>query len=151
MTTPGAKKLLLVEDDETLRHLLAEQLTALDEFDVFLAMDGAGALAAVAAQSFEAILLASRLPDMDGGAVCAALRADGVDCPILLMVAEGDPDVAGCSDRLVKPFRIGALLASCASTPARPVAMTRPCASGPMNSVPSPASCGPAKTARKPA
>ncbi|MEC4594162.1 MULTISPECIES: response regulator transcription factor [Nitrospirillum] len=111
MTTPGAKKLLLVEDDETLRHLLAEQLTALEEFDVRQAAQGATALAAAQAVSFEAILLASRLPDMDGAAVCAALRQAGVDCPILLMAAEGEPDVAGCSDRLVKPFRIGTLLA----------------------------------------
>ncbi|MBB6253636.1 response regulator transcription factor [Nitrospirillum iridis] len=102
---------MLIEDDETLRHLLAEQLTALEEFDVHLAGDGAAALAAARSHWFDAILLASRLPDMEGSAVCAALREAGTDCPILLMAAEGEADVAGCSDRLVKPFRIGALLA----------------------------------------
>ncbi|MEE3626274.1 response regulator transcription factor [Nitrospirillum sp. BR 11752] len=111
MTTPGAKKLLLVEDDETLRHLLAEQLSSLEEFDVRQATDGATALAAAQAETFEAILLASRLPDMEGAVLCAALRQAGIDRPILLMAMEGEPDVPGCSDRLVKPFRIGALLA----------------------------------------
>ncbi|MDE1148963.1 MAG: response regulator transcription factor [Azospirillaceae bacterium] len=113
MTTPGAKKLLLVEDDETLRHLLAEQLTALEEFDVCLAATGADALAALDSGPFEAILLDHSLPDLDGATICARLRQAGVSCPILLMMPEGEvpPDTVGASEHLAKPFRIGTLLA----------------------------------------
>jgi len=111
------KRILLVEDDEALRQSLAEQLNLLGEFQVEEVGSGADALERVRAGRFGAILLDVGLPDMDGRDLCRSMRQEGVRCPILMLtVAGSDADTiqgldSGANDYIVKPFRLGVLLA----------------------------------------
>ncbi len=111
----GARKLLLVDDDQALRQSLAEQLAS--EFETFQADSGAGALAVAQGERFDAILLDVGLPDMDGRDVCRKLREAGVTVPVIMLTAaaaEADTITgleAGANDYVTKPFRLGVLLA----------------------------------------
>lgn len=113
--TPG-KRILLVDDDATLRQSLAEQIELLEEVGTAEAGDAAGALMLVRSTPFDAILLDMGLPDMDGRELCRVMRREGVRCPIIMLTTAGDDadadpgDDAGADDIIVKPFRIGVLL-----------------------------------------
>jgi DNA-binding response OmpR family regulator len=64
---------LVVEDEVDLSHVMRDRLKA-DGHDVVLAGSGAAAMAAVAKQVPDVVLLDWMLPDMDGLAVCRRLR-----------------------------------------------------------------------------
>src|SRR6476660_727908 len=110
---------LLVEDDETLRASVARGLRE-QGLQVTTAADGAAALAAAGGgpdTRFAAVVLDIGLPDSDGRDVCAALRARGIDVPVLFLTARDQlHDVlsgfaAGGDDHMGKPFHVSELLA----------------------------------------
>lgn len=107
--------ILLADDDAALRQTLTEQLRLDPEMVVREVDSAAAALAAARAERFDAALLDSGLPDLDGRALCRALRAEGLDGPVILMTApaDADEDPAGCgaTESIAKPFRLGVLLA----------------------------------------
>lgn len=111
------KKILLVDDDEDLREALGEQLVATEEFDVFEAPDGAGAMQRVREGLFDLVILDVGLPDTDGRELCRRMRKQGVKCPILMLTGQdSDADTilgldAGANDYVTKPFRFPVLLA----------------------------------------
>src|SRR5271154_333642 len=111
----ASKRLLLVDDDATLRQSLAEQLTP--EFETIQVDTGAAALAALQSARFDAVLLDVGLPDVDGRQVCRQMRDNGTQIPIIILTAaagEGDTITgldAGANDYVTKPFRMGVLLA----------------------------------------
>jgi DNA-binding response OmpR family regulator len=116
-TANSGKRILLVDDDVTLRQSLAEQLGLHEEFvtvEAGLATDG---LALATADGFDIILLDVGLPDMDGRDLCRLMRRNGVKCPIVMLTgAAGDADTilgldSGANDYVAKPFRLGVLLA----------------------------------------
>ena len=117
MTAATGKKILLVDDDDTLRESLGEQLRLHEEFITEVAETGAKAIEIAKAQHFDAILLDVGLPDMDGREVCRIMRRNNVSCPIVMLTAaESDADTilgldAGANDYVTKPFRLGVLLA----------------------------------------
>jgi len=108
-------RILVVEDDPDLRALLAQGLREAG-YDVVQAMDGAGALRAVA-DAPDAVILDIGLPDADGRDVCQALRARGMRAPVIFLTArDAVPDLlsgfsAGGDDYLSKPFVLAELLA----------------------------------------
>jgi DNA-binding response OmpR family regulator len=111
--------LLLIEDDDILRHSLAGQLTGQESIgNVAQAATGKEGLALAAAQTaFDVIVLDIGLPDMDGRDVCRELRASGVLSPIIMLTgADSEDDTvtgleAGANDYVTKPFRLPVLLA----------------------------------------
>ena len=111
------KKVLVVEDDETLRAVLANQLEMHEDFEVVQTGLGAEALEIARASTFDTILLDITLPDLDGREVCRILRRNGVAAPVIVVTAStNDSDAilsldAGANDVVTKPFRIGVLLA----------------------------------------
>jgi len=113
----NGKKILIVDDDAELRGPLGEQLRLHEEFEIAEADTGAMALEAVKNDYFDAILLDVGLPDMDGREVCRLMRRSGVKIPIIMLTgADTDADTilgldAGANDYIVKPFRLGVLLA----------------------------------------
>ncbi|SDG24718.1 DNA-binding response regulator, OmpR family, contains REC and winged-helix (wHTH) domain [Limimonas halophila] len=117
MASVQGKKILLVDDDETLRESLAEQLGLHEEFATLGAGTGSDAIEIAKSQHVDAILLDVGLPDMDGREVCRVLRRNNVSCPIVMLTAaESDADTilgldAGANDYVTKPFRLGVLLA----------------------------------------
>jgi len=111
------KQVLIVDDDETLRKTLAEQLELHEDFVPFEAADGKAALDLVKEHHFEVILMDVGLPDTDGRDLCRLMRRQGVKTPIIMLTAHGsDADTilgldSGANDYIPKPFRLGVLLA----------------------------------------
>ncbi|MEH6545115.1 MAG: response regulator transcription factor [Sneathiella sp.] len=115
MTT--GKKILLVDDDNSLRETLAEQLDLHEEFITMQADNASSALEKIKTNHFDLILLDVGLPDMDGREPCKLIRKAGIKAPIIMLTAQdSDSDQilgleSGANDYVSKPFRIGVLLA----------------------------------------
>jgi DNA-binding response OmpR family regulator len=113
----SGRKILIIDDDEALRHSLAEQLQLHEEFAAAEAGTGNEALESTKTQYFDAILLDVGLPDMDGRELCRVMRRNGVRAPILMLTgADGEADTilgldSGANDYITKPFRLNVLLA----------------------------------------
>ena len=116
---PNRRPILIVEDDETLRNLLAEHLDETNEFVVTPVPDIEGADRVLADEDahFDAIILDIGLPDGDGRDYCARLRRNGHSMPIIMLTgAVEETDVvrgldSGAVDYVAKPFRAAELLA----------------------------------------
>ncbi|WP_025885980.1 response regulator transcription factor [Asaia prunellae] len=116
---PGPRPVLIVDDDDTLRQLLVEQLKLEGEFEPIQAASVAEAKEKLAVPDVrvDTILLDVTLPDGDGRDFCAELRRQGVRMPIIILTGSDDEtDVvrgldAGANDYVAKPFRIAELLA----------------------------------------
>ncbi|MER7761655.1 response regulator transcription factor [Streptomyces sp. NPDC097619] len=108
--------ILVVEDDPQLGPALVRGLTA-EGYRVELAADGRRGLERALAGDHAVILLDVMLPGINGYRICAALRAAGLDTPVLMLTAkDGEHDEAegldtGADDYLVKPFSSLVLLA----------------------------------------
>ncbi len=113
----GTHHILLVDDDQDLRSVLALQLQLYEEFATAEAATAAAGLAAVRENHYDLILLDVGLPDMDGRDLCRLMRKHGVKAPILMLTAQDtDSDTilgldAGANDYVTKPFRVAILLA----------------------------------------
>src|SRR5512133_4339915 len=119
-TIGAVAEVLVVEDDDALRGAVARALRERD-LVVTTAADGAGALAAVGSgpdTRFAAVVLDIGLPDSDGRDVCQALRARGIDIPILFLTARDQLHdllsgyAAGGDAYLTKPFHVPKLVVS---------------------------------------
>ncbi len=103
------KKVLLVEDEESLARLVSLQLKTYG-FDVDLAFDGQMALNKIFNQNYEVILLDRMLPNGSGLEVLAKIRSEGVKTPVIFVTALNSPDhiieglEAGADDYVTKPF-----------------------------------------------
>jgi len=111
------KQVLIVDDDDTLRKTLAEQLELHEGFTVLTAADGRHALDLLKEHHFEIILMDVGLPDTDGRDLCRLIRRQGVKSPVIMLTAhDSDADTilgldSGANDYIPKPFRLGVLLA----------------------------------------
>ncbi len=109
-------RVLVVEDDEAIAHAVVRALRR-DGHDAVRVGAGATALALVARESFDLVLLDLGLPDLDGLSVCRELRHLDPELPVLMLTACADElEVivgldAGADDYVTKPFRMGELLA----------------------------------------
>jgi len=109
-------RVLAVEDDEELRVLLSRGL-AEEGFAVDTVASGAAAIERVARTQPDVVVIDVGLPDTDGRDLCQALRARGVQTPVLFLTAR-DALVdriagfdAGGDDYLPKPFAFAELVA----------------------------------------
>jgi len=111
------RRILLVDDDGTLRQSLAEQLRLHEEFGTAECETGAAAIDQCKSHRFDLVLLDVGLPDMDGREVCRILRRNGVTSPIIMLTgADTEADTilgldSGANDYITKPFKLGVLLA----------------------------------------
>lgn len=109
MTDTDAMRVLVVEDDDVVAAALRRGLSA-EGFDVDVASDGDTGVWMATEHEYAAIVLDVMLPGRNGFRVCADLRADGNDTPILMLTAKsGEYDEAegldaGADDYLTKPF-----------------------------------------------
>ncbi|WP_371535530.1 response regulator transcription factor [Streptomyces sp. NBC_01023] len=113
--TAGCGRVLLVDDDISIRRSLGRGLR-LNGFTVDLADGGRSALAKVADEAPDVVVLDISMPGLDGIGVCRHLRAAGNDIPVLMLSAldEVADRVAGLQaggdDYLVKPFALDELV-----------------------------------------
>ncbi|HYE58148.1 MAG TPA: response regulator transcription factor [Rhodothermales bacterium] len=115
MLLPATRRLLLVEDEPSLRLPLGDRLRA-EGYAVTAAPDAATALVAEPA-AFDLVVLDVMLPDASGFDVVQTLRRRGSDVPVLMLTARDallDKVLGlklGADDYLTKPFAIEELLA----------------------------------------
>jgi len=108
-------RILVVEDEEHLAEVLADNLE-LEGWKTEIVHDGEAALAAVRRAEPDLVLLDVMLPKKDGFQVCAELRAEGREVPILFLTARGEADdrvkglELGGDDYLAKPFDLRELI-----------------------------------------
>jgi two-component system, OmpR family, alkaline phosphatase synthesis response regulator PhoP len=117
MTTAAVRrKILVVEDDRTLRQALTFNL-AREGYEAVTAADGENAMAIARAQRLDLILLDVMLPGMSGVEVLRTLRREGVDTPVIILSAKGEEIdrvvglKVGADDYVAKPFSRPELLA----------------------------------------
>ena len=106
-------RILVVEDDRNISDLIRMYLEK-EGFEVQTVFDGGSAVETFRSWEPDMVLLDVNLPDMDGFAVCRALR-EHLDCPVLFLTARvEDADklsgfACGGDDYVLKPFSIDEL------------------------------------------
>ena len=135
MTSPRhVHRILVVEDDDNIRHGLAALLTA-NGYAVDEAGDGEAGLAAFARAKPDLVLLDVMMPGMSGYDVCRAIRKDDARTPVVMLTAKDDEIdkvlglELGADDYIVKPFGVRELLARLAAV-LRRTATSAPAPSG---------------------
>ncbi|MBB5625973.1 response regulator transcription factor [Sphaerisporangium krabiense] len=110
----GPAKVLVVDDEPSIRDLLSEALE-LNGFEVRTAANGTLALEAVARERPDLVVLDVMLPDLDGFTVARRLRGD--DGPLMLFLTAKDAVAdriagltAGGDDYVTKPFSLDEVL-----------------------------------------
>ncbi len=109
-------KILLVEDDEDTAGYIGKGLGEAG-FVVDRAANGRDGLFHAIDGGYDCVVMDRMLPQMDGMATIAAMRAAGVATPVLILSAMGSPDdrvaglTSGADDYLAKPFVFAELLA----------------------------------------
>jgi two-component system response regulator ResD len=102
------ERVLVVDDEPTVREVVQHYLER-EGYRVQVAGDGAAALAALAADAPDLIVLDLMLPGVDGLDVCRQVRARG-STPIIMLTAKGHESdrivglELGADDYVVKPF-----------------------------------------------
>ena len=86
----GARRILLVDDEEHIRLVAAVSLEAVGGFEVITASSGTEGIAKASAEHPDAILLDVMMPGLDGPATFRRLRADPAieDIPVILFTAK---------------------------------------------------------------
>jgi DNA-binding response OmpR family regulator len=111
-----AKKILIIEDNRDLAHLVENHLRDL-AFQVDVAFDGPTGLARANSNHYDLVILDLMLPGLDGMEVCRRLRRGPAYTPILMLTARSSEIdrvlglEIGADDYVTKPFSIRELLA----------------------------------------
>ncbi|MGH9814069.1 MAG: sigma-54-dependent transcriptional regulator, partial [Candidatus Acidiferrales bacterium] len=116
---PGTLRVLVVDDDDALRHSLARVLEQ-NGFEVVTAGGAQGARAVLAEKDVAVVLLDLVLPDVEGLELLRDIKTTHPDTEVLVVTAFGSIEGAveamreGAYNYLTKPFRAGELLATLA-------------------------------------
>ncbi len=113
-----SKRILVVEDQEDNRQIIRDMLAATD-YEIAEAEDGEQALAAVAKERPDLILMEIQLPTIDGYEAMRQIRTDPalLSIPIIAVSSyapsgeEQKARAAGCDDFVAKPYSPRQLLA----------------------------------------
>ena len=116
---PAARPILIVEDDDALRQVLADQVASSGMFQSVEAstLDEASRHLGASEARFDSIILDINLPDGDGRDFCAQIRKQGHTMPVIMLTGAADEDHvvsgldAGANDYIAKPFRANELMA----------------------------------------
>ncbi len=109
-------RVLVAEDHRRLARVLAEGLRR-EGMAVDLAFDGSGALAHIAGNHYDVVVLDRDLPEVHGDEVCRTLRSDRSEAKVLMLTASSTISDRveglglGADDYLIKPFDFGELVA----------------------------------------
>lgn len=109
-------RLLVIEDHAETRALVSRALSR-DGHVVTAVGTAADALAALRDKEMDVVVLDLGLPDASGASLCATLRDDGHEVPLLVLTAQGAVSCrvecldAGADDFLAKPFAVAELRA----------------------------------------
>ena len=108
------KKVLYIEDEETLAFLTVDNLE--QHFDVVHCSNGKSGLNAFCSQSFDIVVTDIMMPEMDGFELTAEIRKRNQEIPIIFLSAKTMKEdrikglKLGADDYLVKPYSIEELI-----------------------------------------
>lgn len=108
-------RILVVEDEPRLREVLCDYLLSKGDIGVEAA-NGVEALELLESQEFDGVLLDIMMPELDGLAVCRAVRRES-DVPIIFLTALSDESdklagfELGADDYVTKPYTMSVLYA----------------------------------------
>src|SRR6266851_422171 len=111
MPDPHRPKVLVVDDEDEVRRVSADLLTA-EGMVVTTACDGVEALARVAADTPDIVVLDVQMPRLDGIGTLQRLRADTPDVAVIMVTGHADVATAvaamrlGAYDFLLKPLML---------------------------------------------
>jgi DNA-binding response OmpR family regulator len=109
-------RILVVDDEQTIRELLAE-LLSIEGYDVVSAANGREAIGLAAGKTPHLVILDASMPDMDGLETAWELRSQQETCwiPIIMVTAFEDTRTeafhAGVDHFVTKPFNVADLMA----------------------------------------
>jgi putative two-component system response regulator len=111
-TAAGYPYRVLIVDDDFVQRALQQEILQTPKYAVTEASSGAEALQILGTQSFDAVLLDKKMPDMDGNEVCKRIRTElKLELlPVIMITGSGDSDNLSCSlrarasDFIGKPF-----------------------------------------------
>ncbi len=107
--TKAPTRILLVDDDESLRRVLEFQLTEAG-YDVISESDGREALRRYSGEEFDCVITDWRMPKLSGSQLVSQATAINSEIPIIVITAFGDVETAveamrgGAFDFITKPF-----------------------------------------------
>jgi excisionase family DNA binding protein len=115
----GRPRVLVVDDEESIRDLLAKTL-ALAEYDIDMAADGRSALERLRIIPYDLLITDLKMPGVDGLTVIKEARRLKADIPVIIITGFSTEASAieavnlGVSGYLTKPFRVPRVLAAAA-------------------------------------
>lgn len=126
---PERPSVLVVDDDRTVRELLARALTAAD-YVVDVAEDGPSAIARLKERPFDLMITDLRMPGQDGLSLIREARVLAPGLPVIVITGYSTEAAAieainlGVAGYLTKPFRLPRILAATARALGEPVPVT---------------------------
>jgi excisionase family DNA binding protein len=116
---PARRRVLVVEDEASIRDLLSKTLT-LAKYDVDVSPDGRSALERVRTYRYDLLIADLKMPGMDGLAVIREVKRYKSDLPVIIITGFSTESSAieavnlGVNGYLTKPFRVPQVLAAAA-------------------------------------
>ena len=121
----GRARILVVDDEESIRELLSKTL-ALADYEVDLAPDGRTALDRLRLISYDLLITDLRMPGVDGLTVIREARRLKAELPVIIITGYSSEASAieainlGVQGYLTKPFRVPRVLAAAAKALGEP-------------------------------
>lgn len=109
VNVPSKKKILLLDDDESLRRIMEFNLSE-EGYEVTCASDGITGLNLFKEKDFDLVIADIRMPGMDGIDLLNRIKAISYNTPVIIITAHGTLESAieamklGAMDFITKPF-----------------------------------------------
>jgi two-component system, cell cycle sensor histidine kinase and response regulator CckA len=115
---PGSvrRRVLVVDDEASIRDLLEKTLTLNNEYDVDVAPDGRSAIERMRMNPYDLLIADLKMPGMDGLTVIREARRYKADLPVIIITGFSTESAAieaanlGVAGYLTKPFRVSKVL-----------------------------------------
>lgn len=111
------KKMLIVEDEETILALLSTLFSFSEEYEILLARDGEEALDIAQKNIQDIIILDIQLPKMDGYELCKTIKSDPTTSKTIVLMLTGlaqdyhlQAFEAGANACMTKPFSMSEII-----------------------------------------
>jgi DNA-binding NtrC family response regulator len=109
-------KILVVDDEATLREMLKKGLSQMGDFSVEVAKNGLEAIEKIEKDIFDLVLTDMKMPEMDGMELLRIIKGARPEVMVILMTAHGSIETAveamkmGANDYITKPIDFEELL-----------------------------------------
>jgi excisionase family DNA binding protein len=110
------RRVLVVDDEASIRDLLEKTLTLNNEYDVDVAPDGPAAIDRMRLYPYDLLIADLKMPGMDGLTVIREARRYKADLPVIIITGFSTESAAieaanlGVAGYLTKPFRVSKVL-----------------------------------------